>query len=146
MKLFLDTSSLFKLYHQEIDSNLIEGIFAAHTVRTIFLSDLTKVEFASTVWKKLRTRDITELQATTLLESFKYDFDKYTFIQIDNIIIEQAQDLLKKHGSKGLRALDSIQLSTAVMLKSQVDLFISADNLLNFFLEHESLQTRQPGS
>lgn len=142
MKLFLDTSSLFKLYHQEVDSGVTEAVFTLNIVSVIFLSDLTKVEFESTVWKKVRTQDITELQAKTLLESFESDFGKYSFVQIDNIIIEQARNLLAKHGSKGLRALDSIQLSTAVSLKRRADLFISADKLLSSFFEQESLRTQ----
>lgn len=144
MKLFFDTSSLFKLYHLETNSDIIENVFRDHTVTTIFLSDLSKVEFESTVWKKLRTQDITELQAKTLLDSFESDSDKYSFVRIDNTIIEQARQLLAKYGSKGLRALDSIQLSTAVFLKIQVNLFLSSDKLLNSFFEYESLSTQPP--
>ena len=67
MKLFLDTSSLFKLYHQEVGSGVIEAIFTSNVVSVVFLSELTKLEFESTVWKKVRTQDITELQAKILL-------------------------------------------------------------------------------
>lgn len=52
MKVFLDTSSLFKLYHQEADSNIIESIFTDYKVTDVFLSEISKIEFASTVWKK----------------------------------------------------------------------------------------------
>lgn len=144
MKFFFDTSSLFKLYHQEADSYITEGVFTTNIVNAIFLSDLTKIEFESTVWKKVRTQDITDLQAQMLLKSFESDFGKYIFVQIDNIIIQQARSLLTKYGSKGLRALDSIQLSTAVSLKNQADLFMSSDKLLNSFLELEQLQIQKP--
>jgi predicted nucleic acid-binding protein len=49
MKIFLDTSLLFKLYHQEADTAELEQIFALGNVTHVFLSELTKVEFASTV-------------------------------------------------------------------------------------------------
>lgn len=49
MKLFLDTSSLFKLYHQEVDSDVIDGVFTNYKIIDIFLSELSKIEFPSTV-------------------------------------------------------------------------------------------------
>lgn len=142
MKVFLDTSSLFKLYHQEADSALVEGIFTGQAVTEVFLSELTKVEFASTVWKKRRIGDISEMQARTLLEAFESDFTKYTFVQLDNVVVEQARGLLSRYGQLGLRALDSLQLSTAVSLRNQVGLFVSADKLLRDCLNQERLPTQ----
>ena len=49
MKIFLDTSYLFKLYHREIDTVLIEQIFSQVTVTIVYLSEITKVEFTSSV-------------------------------------------------------------------------------------------------
>lgn len=130
MKVFLDTSSLFKLYHQEVDSGIIESVFTQHKVTDVFLSELSKIEFASTVWKKVRKQDISEEQANAVITAFEEDYSKYTFVQIDNIVIEQARSLIMKNGSQGLRTLDSIQLSTAVMLQGHADLFLSSDKLL----------------
>ena len=135
MKVFLDTSSLFKLYHEEEDSDIIESIFRNNKVNEVFLSELSKIELASTVWKKVRIGDIQEAQAKVIIDAFEEDFSKYTFIQIDNIIVEVARSLINKYGKKGLRALDSIQLSTAVMLTKKVDLFASADKLLASLLK-----------
>jgi predicted nucleic acid-binding protein len=61
MKIFLDTSSLFKLYHREADTVIIEQIFSQLTVTNVYLSEITKVEFTSSVWKKVRTKEITEI-------------------------------------------------------------------------------------
>ena len=74
MIIFLDTSSLFKLYHLEADSEEIEQIFIQNTIQTVFLSEITKLEFASTVWKKVRMKDLTQEQALLLLEAFETDF------------------------------------------------------------------------
>ena len=139
--MFLDTSSLFKLYHQEKDSSYIESIFNSEDITAVFLSELTKVEFFSTVWKKVRLQEITEPQAKILIESFKDDFNKYVFVEIDKIVIEQAGKLLLEYGSQGLRTLDSIQLATAVSLKDSADLFLTADTLLNSFFKQEVLLT-----
>ncbi len=73
MRVFLDTSSLFKLYHQEVDSDTIERIFTDYKVTEVFLSELSKIEFALTVWKKVRIQDIKELQAQVITEAFEED-------------------------------------------------------------------------
>jgi predicted nucleic acid-binding protein len=139
MKIFLDTCAIFKLYINEIGSDEIENIFVQNKISGLFLSEISKIEFASTVWKKVRIKDLTEKQATTLMRLFENDFSKYTFVQVDNTIIEQARYLLSKHGREGLRTLDSIQLATSIMLKERIDLFKTTDNLLNKFYLAEGL-------
>ncbi len=141
MNIFLDTSSLFKLYHNEIDTAIIENIFINNRVTSVYLSELTKIEFASSIWKKVRTNEITELDAEKTLDLFEKDFGKYTFIATDSIIIENARNLIAKYGSKGLRTLDSIQLSTSLLLASEVGLFVTSDNLLKSLLNEEGLST-----
>ncbi len=117
MIIFLDTSSLFKLYHQEADSEEIEQIFVRNTVQTVFLSEITKLEFASTVWKKVRVKDLAEEQAILLLQAFETDFPNYSFVQLDTVLIEKAKNLLSIYGKAGLRTLDSLQLATAICSK-----------------------------
>lgn len=146
MKLFLDTSSLFKLYHREADTEIIEQIFSKVKVTNVYLSEITKVEFASSVWKKVRTTEITELEGITTLQLFEKDSAKYTFVATDSIIIERAKNLTTKYGLNGLRTLDSIQLSSAISLTTEVGLFITSDNLLKSLLTEEGLQTDLPSS
>jgi len=52
MKVYLDTCALFKLYHNEQGADEIENIFIQNKVSGLFLSEITKIEFVSTVWKK----------------------------------------------------------------------------------------------
>lgn len=144
MKVFFDTSSLFKLYHQEAGSEDVEKIFTQYTITDVFLSELSKVEFLSTVWKKARMQEITEYQATAISKAFEHDFSKYTFIPVDSLLIHQAQNLLMKYGQHGLRSLDSIQLSTAVLLRNQAVFFQSADKLLKSFMNLEALPVEMP--
>lgn len=142
MKLFLDTSSLFKLYSQEKDSDKVERILTHQNITAIFLSELAKIEFASTVWRKIRMLEITKLQAKNLIDAFENDFSKFVFVQIDTALTEQATKLLMKYGSQGLRTLDSVQLATAVLLKEDADLFITSDALLNSFFIQEALSVQ----
>lgn len=139
MKVFLDTPSLFKLYHREADSAMVENVFTQNTITDVFLSEICKLEFASTVWKKVRTQEITAVQATAVTEAFEKDFGKYTFVQVDAILIEQARNLLTFYGRQGLRTLDSIQLSTAILIRNRADLFLCADKLLKTFFVAELL-------
>jgi len=63
------------------------------------------------------------------------------FIATDSIIIEQARILISKYGIQGLRTLDSIQLATCISLVQQVNLFLTADNLLKARFKVEGLIT-----
>lgn len=141
MRLFLDTSSLFKLYYQESGTEIIEAVFQNHDVTVIFLSDITRVEFFSTVWKKFRVKEITNLMAEKMLEAFESDIEKYTLIPLESLIVEQAKNLINKYGHSGLRALDSLQLATAISLKDNASLFLTSDKLLNTYFIQESLKT-----
>ena len=86
--------------------------------------------------------DQTQLRMRKIQQLFENDFDNYTFIVTNNLIIEKARLLLSKYGLQGLRTLDSIQLSTAVSLTSKADTFITSDALLNTFFEKENLNTK----
>ncbi len=123
MKIFLDTSSLLKLYHKEADTAELELIFSTVKITDIFLSEISKIEFTSAIWKKVRTKEITESEALTTLDLFESDFRKYSFVATDSIIIEQARILVSKYGIQGLRTLDSIQLSVSVSLFQQAEIF-----------------------
>ena len=144
MKIFLDTSSLFKLYHKEADTAELELIFSTVKVTNIFLSEISKIEFTSAIWKKVRTKEITEIEAQTTLDLFESDFEKYIFIATDSIIIEQARIFTSKYGMQGLRTLDSIQLATSVSLFQQAGIFFTADKLLKSLFEAEGLSTEMP--
>lgn len=139
MNIFLDTSSLFKLYHKEIETAELEQLFSKQKITAVFLSEISKIEFTSTIWKKVRTKEITSEQAKTTLELFVSDFEKYTFLAVDRTAIDQARILISKYGNQGLRTLDSLQLSNAVSAFKQVDLYITSDKLLNLLFVNEGL-------
>jgi len=140
MNIFFDTSSLIKLYHKETGTEIIKGILYGNNVNIIYLSEISKIEFALAIWKKIRAKQMTEEQGRTTIHLFYQDYNKYSFIQIDDIITESAYILINKYGMKGLRTLDSIQLATAVSLKSHASLFITSDILLKELFVLESLR------
>jgi len=141
MKIFLDTSSLFKLYHQEEGTDELEDDFENIKVTHIFLSEVTKIEFSSTIWEKVRTKEITLKQAEITLKLFESDFEKYNFFSTDSLVLEHARNLVTKYGLQGLRTLDSIQLAACIILAGQVEVFYTADKLLKTLIESEGLKT-----
>lgn len=42
MRLFFDTSSLFKLYHREADTPKVEALFLDNKVEAVFISEIAK--------------------------------------------------------------------------------------------------------
>ena len=52
MNVFLDTSALVKLYHQEAGTEELDQFFEEQAVESIYLSEIAEVEFYATVSKK----------------------------------------------------------------------------------------------
>lgn len=138
MKVFLDTSSLIKLYHREEGSVFVINTIS-HDVEEIFLSELAILEFHSALWKKIREREIEEKAAIEVIVCFQNDCDNYQWILLQSDIVKSASCLLMKYGSRGLRTLDSLQLATALTLKNEDCVFLTSDKLLRTLLEEEKL-------
>ena len=133
MKIFLDTSSLIKLYFNEEGTSGLDKIFVDNIITEIFVSEITKTEFFSAIYKKLRTKDLLIENVHDILGAFVADEHKFKFILIDRQIINTSQVFIEKYGVKGLRALDAIQLASAYSVRNSIDLAVSHDKLLNTF-------------
>jgi uncharacterized protein len=142
MKIFLDTSSLIKLYHYENGTDILDRIFEENIIHEVFLSDIAKVEFVSAIWKKVRTKDLTDKEAQSLISSFAEDYDNYHFIDIDSELVLTARDLIGKYGLFGLRTLDSLQLASVLKVKSELTFALTSDDLLKSLIKSEGLTTR----
>ena len=141
MNVFLDTSSLFKLYHFEEGTVEMVNIFQNHVISGVFLSEITKIEFDSVVWKKVRKSEIDTSKASIIIKNFEKDWVKYTFIEDDSELKMKAKKLVSKYGIEGLRTLDSIQLATAIDIKTTTKFYKTADNLLQKLFKLENLPT-----
>ncbi|HPZ08279.1 MAG TPA: type II toxin-antitoxin system VapC family toxin [Candidatus Eremiobacteraeota bacterium] len=137
MKAFIDTSSLIKLYHKEIDSNKILNTLS--NVEDIYLSELTRIEVLSALWKKVREGSLKEDNAIKVISCFQSDYNKFQWIKLETQIIETASDLLMKYGNKGLRTLDSLQFASALILKDTSCIFFTSDKLLKTLFIEENL-------
>jgi predicted nucleic acid-binding protein len=140
MKVFFDTSSLVKLYHQEEGTDELL-VFLAKGVDEIWLSELTLVEFRSALWKKVRTGELKNSDAVRVMDCFSDDQDKFRWVHLETAIIRIALAAIMKHGSHGLRTLDSIQLACALSLNAQDIVCLTSDTLLKSVFKMENLIT-----
>ena len=143
MKVFIDTSSLFKLYHYERGTEELMNLFTEASIEVIYLAEITKIEFSSVVWKKCRKNEIDEWTSIQLIEKFDHDAGKYNYIPESQLLKLKARGLIGKHWRKGLRTLDSIQLASALKVKNKIDLFLTSDNLLSEVSEREGLKIKE---
>jgi len=140
MNLFLDTSAIVKIYHQEKGtgkfSKYLEGISEELFLTT---SDITKIELHSALLKKYREKEISKKNLSEVFQLFDKDFQKFNIIVVDRIIKNIALFVLDSMGIKyGIRTLDSLQLASAVFFNnySKIDFFVSSDKkLLNIAKE-----------
>ncbi|HEV2830375.1 MAG TPA: hypothetical protein VGW31_00220 [Hanamia sp.] len=70
---------------------------------------------------------------------FDNDLRKYIIVPVESNIFEKAKQLIFTYGVTGLRTLDSIQLASAIEVKSQIDKYFTSDKLLNLLFEKENL-------
>ncbi len=139
MTVFLDTSSLFKLYFQEEGSAEIDAFFAENSINTVLISSITFIEFRSIVWRKVSMKEVSSADAQEIIRVFTHDLSLYSIIAIDDTLLQLASQLIDKHGLNGLRSLDALQLASAVIVRDQVTLYKTADRLLNDLFEAEGL-------
>lgn len=142
MKVYLDTSALLKLYHEEENSDSVFSLVQGD-VEAIMLSEIAVLEFRSALWKKVRMKELTEKVAAGVIACFGTDIEKYEWVSIDSEIVASAAEMLMRYGAEGLRTLDSIQLASALMLKGESCIFVTADSLLRGFMKAEGLSVAE---
>ncbi|MBU2447311.1 MAG: type II toxin-antitoxin system VapC family toxin [Bacteroidetes bacterium] len=140
MNLFLDTSAIVKIYHQEKGTEKFTQYLAGIS-EELFLttSDITKIELHSALLKKFREKQIIDKNLAEVFQLFDKDFQKFTIIVVDSFIKNIALYILDSLGIKySLRTLDSLQLASAIFSNnySKIDYFVSSDKkLLNIAIE-----------
>jgi predicted nucleic acid-binding protein len=140
MNIFFDTSSLFKLYHKEVGTQELMGFFNNNTIDSVFLAEITRIEFSSVVWKKCRKKEIDEKVAGILIEKFEKDSQSFSFVTESDNLRKYAKELIAKHWKKGLRTLDSIQLASVLTIKPRIEIFFTSDVLLSEIAVLEGLK------
>lgn len=110
---FFDTSALIRRYDRgEPSSDHVRNLCRRENGHTLLIAQLTSVEFASALNRKVRERSLTRVDCDRLWRLFRlHRRDQYQVLAIDNETTMMAEALLFSHR---LRAYDAIQLASAI--------------------------------
>jgi uncharacterized protein len=117
---FFDSSAFAKRFIEESGSDEIERI--CEESESVAVSSLCFPEIISALNRRLRESIISKKDYLTVKERMIKEFESVEIVNVIPEVITKSIALLEKHN---LRALDSIHIAAALLLKP--DLFISAD-------------------
>ncbi len=129
MGLFVDTSALVKYYYPERDSRKVER--AILEADRVYVSELSLVEFASALVKKVRMGDLGGHERSLAWDAFLVDLgsESVAVISLSEDDYRRASQLIIDHAERrNLRTLDSLQLVAAMKVPAAG--FMAADREL----------------
>ena len=141
MVLYLDTSSLVKLYVEEKDSSRVANLVGSSNVTATSL--VAYAEARAAFARRFRERAFTANEYRLLLSSLNEDWGNYLILKVTNELVRRAGDLADKHA---LRGFDAIHLSSAVNLCQDFSapvVFSCSDRKLQKASELEDLEQPQ---
>lgn len=138
MVLYLDTSSLVKLYVEEEGSDgIIELVACSAAVAT---SLVAYAEARSAFARRFREKAFTRDEYKGLIVALDQDWNRVISLAVTEDLVFTAGRLAEKHG---IRGFDAIHLASATVLKEEVSasvLFSCADQRLQKASAKEGLQ------
>lgn len=130
--IYLDSSALLKLLHQEAESAALAEWLSARAGTPVISSALAKIE----VTRACRRVNADALPAAkTLLAGLDV-------IPLTGAVIEEAADV----GDTALRSLDAIHLASALSIRSDLSTFIAYDHRLGDAASAAGLRLVTPGT
>jgi predicted nucleic acid-binding protein len=115
MIIYLDTSSMIKLYVEEEDSGKIASLVQSSKVTATSL--IAYVEARAAFARRFRERAFTSSEYGHLVSSFDEDWGYYMIMSVTAELVRLAGGLAEKHG---LRGFDAIHLSSAMGLRQEI--------------------------
>ena len=115
MILYLDTSSLVKLYVEETASADVKGLVGAAEVTGTSL--IAYAEARAAFSRRFRENAFSHRDYNRLRSRFESDWKNYLSIHVTREIVGMAGDLAEKHS---LRGFDAIHLASAVTLREKL--------------------------
>lgn len=146
---YFDSSALVKYYHDEPGSAEVIRFIQRPDTRH-YISRLTFIEVHSAFGGKVRSGHIEADQFEVSCERLRRDVYERRFrvLPMKAIHYQEAERLLKTYtAEKGLRTLDSLQLSVALLelhRKSGLDQFVCADETLSEVAAVEGITVFDP--
>lgn len=123
MRVFVDTSSLFKRYIHDEGSVALERLFGESS--EIVVSPVTWIELNSALSRCVRDKSLTTKQFSSVLSEAKKDFDFFFRVEWNENLEHKAVEMVSK---AFLKSLDAIQLASGVL--SKADIFVTSDKKL----------------
>ena len=116
MILYLDTSSLIKLYVPETESAAVKRLVDAAEV--IATSRIAYAEATAAFARKRRERGVSPANYRTFMRDFDHDWENYFVVDVSDALVKLGGLLGEKHA---LRGFDAIHLASAVIIRKQGD-------------------------
>lgn len=143
--LYIDTSALAKRYLVEAGAPWVGGLTHPAAGNFIIIADLTTIEMATLMARRVREGALADGSATLLLNAFLLHAEsEYLAVPLDSHVLAQARALVSKHP---LRTLDAIQLASAQRastILSEPLTFVSSDRILLAVAMAEGLPIDNP--
>jgi len=115
MILYLDTSSLVKLYVEENESSKVDVLVKSSEVTATSL--VAYAEARAAFARRFREKAFTTDEYNRLKEYFDKDWSRYLILSVTRDMIRLLGDLAEKHA---LRGFDSIHLASALTLRQEL--------------------------
>ena len=141
MVLYLDTSSLVKLYVEEQDSSKVEEWVKSSRVTATSL--IAYAEARAAFARRFREKAFSSREYGRLISFFNQDWDNYLIVRVTKELVRLAGDSTEKHA---LRGFDAIHLSSAVTLLRELSapiVFSTSDKKLQKASQLEGLTQPQ---
>ena len=138
MILYLDTSTLVKLYVEEAGSPGVRRL--AEQASQLASSLIAYAEMKAATGRKNRLGELSARLFAVVQQDFDRDWSSYMVVPVGDSLVRSAGELAQRHG---LRALDAIHLASAVYLAQRIGeplVFSCADSALRTAAEGEDLR------
>jgi predicted nucleic acid-binding protein len=112
--LYLDTSSLVKLYVPERESAAVKR--CVDTAEIIATSRLAYVEARAAFARKRRERGVSPKDYRNIVQDFDRDWENYFIVDVSEALTKLGAALAEKHA---LRGYDAVHLASAVIVQRE---------------------------
>jgi uncharacterized protein len=130
--IYLDSSALLKLLHDEAESDELANWLAACAGTPVVSSELAKVEVVRAC-RRINPTTLTE--ATALIAGLD-------LIPLSGAVIDEAANV----GGTTLRSLDAIHLASALSIQAEISAFVAYDHRLAEAASTAGLELLAPGA
>ena len=145
---YLETSALVKLYVYEAETHLLLGLTASDLRHRFAILSLAQVEFRSAIRARQRRREIPEITANELIESFRrHSEGKFLIQSLSDSLVDVAEALIDSYP---LSAYDAVQLAGYLTLRSmsraEEPIFVCSHKVLLSAARNEGCPILDPSS